>query len=137
MTTAIIEGMAHSIRTHNGAVTMYNPATGAHRTIRISTQSEDANFAPGQRIVSLLTGPDNTSDYTGFGFLTDEGEVRIWRKKHGGVYEAYARMLTEPEAYMARGIQYKFDVRCRRCNRELTDPISIDLGIGPTCREKP
>jgi hypothetical protein len=26
--------------------------------------------------------------------------------------------------------------RCRCCNRKLTDPASIELGIGPVCRKK-
>lgn len=34
-------------------------------------------------------------------------------------------------------VQQKVKVhRCRRCNRPLTDPESIRLGIGPICLEK-
>jgi len=31
---------------------------------------------------------------------------------------------------------YKEPTRCRRCNRILTDPISIKAGIGPECTQK-
>ena len=34
------------------------------------------------------------------------------------------------------GITIWHATRCRRCNRPLTDPWSITLGIGPTCAEK-
>jgi hypothetical protein len=26
--------------------------------------------------------------------------------------------------------------RCRRCGRTLTDPVSVELGIGPDCRAR-
>ena len=26
--------------------------------------------------------------------------------------------------------------RCRRCNRELTDPVTVTQGIGPICKKK-
>lgn len=130
--------MQHSIATHNGKITITNPKTGNHRTFRIRTQADSANFAPGQRIVSLLTGPDNQEDYRGFGFVTEEGRILVWRKKRGNgkpsEFDIFARMLTEPERYEAEGVTYQFSTRCRRCNHELTDPTSISLGIGPVCR---
>ena len=45
------------VRTHNGTITIHNPKTGDHRTFQIKTQPADAKFAPGRRVVSLLTGP--------------------------------------------------------------------------------
>jgi len=126
------------VRTHNGRVTIENPATGGHRTFRIRTQPADAKFAPGKRVVSLLTGPDNGHDYTGFAFA-DEGGVHVWAKYRARefeadtVYQTYARMLADPERWKARGCVYLFEGRCRVCNRALTDPESIRSGIGPVC----
>lgn len=125
--------MTWSIRTHNGAVTITNPATGNHRTFEIRTQAEDAKFAPGQRIVALLTGPDNTADYQGFGFVGEDGHVTVWKKHRGTVYETYARMLEHPDAWEQKGLTYQVEGRCRKCNRRLTDPTSIETGVGPTC----
>ena len=51
----------------NGEITLTNRETGEHRTFRIRTNKEDARFAPGERVIALLTGPDNTTSYTGFG----------------------------------------------------------------------
>lgn len=127
-----------TIGTHNGQITVTNTATGDHRTFMIRTQPDDARFAPGRRIVSLFTGGDNDNpfDYTGFGFVNDDGTIRVWRKKSGGVFDTYAKMLSAPESFMARGVVYEFAGRCRICNRTLTNPASIRSGIGPVCAER-
>jgi len=123
-----------SIGTHNGIITLTNPATQGRRTFRIKTQSEDSHFAPGERIVSLLTGPENTTDYTGFGFVKPDGRIKVWRKRRGGVYETYARMLECLPGLIESGrLQVNYEGHCRRCNRLLTTPESVQSGIGPIC----
>lgn len=122
------------IRKYNGKVTVYNPETGQHRTFRISTARKGG--LAGQRIVSLLTGADNQSSYTGFGILLPDGRIRVWRKHQGTVFEKLAAILANSEWYAEhRGLEYSMAIRCRKCNKELTDPTSIELGIGPICRE--
>lgn len=127
--------MDWKIQTHNGAVTMVNPETGQHRTVRIRTQSADSTFRPNTRIASLRTGAsDSWHDWTQFGFVTD-GQIKVWRKHLGTKFETYAKMINNPQAFEARGIEYMAEGRCRKCNRQLTNPESIGLGIGPICRE--
>lgn len=121
--------------THNGTVTIHNPATGEYRTFQIRTQPKDSRFAPGKRIVALLCGPDNESDYDPFAFV-DDRNVHVWKKKRGGIYEIYARMLANPPAFQAKGAEYLWAGTCRCCNRKLTVPSSIKSGIGPVCAEK-
>jgi|TARA_R110002096_G_scaffold55026_3_gene141591 hypothetical protein len=124
------------ITTHNGTLTVSNPATGKHRTFRIKTQKDDARFAPGERVISLLVGPDNTSDYRGFGFVVD-GRVKVWRRfetVEGGQFTRYSRMLNSLEAECEKfGLVVDFATNCRRCNRQLTTPESVQSGIGPVC----
>lgn len=119
-------------KTHNGEVTVVNPQTGGHRTFKIAT-AQGGNLE-GRRIVSLLDGPDNETSYSGFGFAEDYG-VKVWRKKSGGVFDTYADMIANPDKWTAKGVEYLFSERCRRCNRKLTDPVSIETGLGPVCRE--
>ena len=126
----------YSITTHNGKLTAFNPATGKHRTFAITTQPEDAKFAPGQRIVSLLVGSDNTSSYQSFGFVQPNGSVRLFRSKSDGVWPTYADMIVNPPKWEAKGVQYNFEGHCRVCNRLLTTPESVASGIGPTCEKK-
>lgn len=123
------------IATHNGRITVKNPATGDHRTFRIRTQADDSTFAPGERIVALLTGPDNGTDYQQFGFVKPDGSVILWKKfRNNPLWGTYVNMLRHPQWWTEnRNLQYLYEGRCRRCNRALTDPTSIETGIGPVC----
>jgi hypothetical protein len=138
---------------HNGLITISNPATGNHRTFKISTCRHGS--LKGKRIVSLLIGANNdgdesTGDYLGFGFVDTakcDGQtyarVNVWSKHRGPTadgkpseFVAFARMLFDPAAYMARGVRYQISGTCRRCNRTLTVPGSITDGLGPECAKK-
>ena len=129
-----------SIFTHNGTITMENPETGNHRTIRIKTQKEDSRFAAGERIVSLLNGCDNEQDYVQFAFIKADGRVIVWKRYRGidgpSQYERLATMISDPERFEARGVNYMFSTTCRRCNRKLTTPKSLVLGMGPKCASR-
>lgn len=129
----------------NGRYTIVNRATGEHRTFRIETQPADAKFAPGKRVLGLLTGQDNETDYEGFAFV-DEDRIRVWAKRRAGVesarrspHEIYAEMLWSLavenvySSWAARGYALLEESRCARCNRTLTVPASISSGYGPVC----
>ncbi len=128
--------------THNGYITVRSARTGDHRTFRIRTQKDDAKFAPGKRIVALLTGPDR-EDYQNwqqFAFVTD-GRVKVWRSKSNPAeptqFDHFARILNNQEHYEENGLaEFMTEGTCRRCNRELTVPESIKSGIGPVCAGK-
>ena len=129
--------MDHTIFTHNGTITMENPETGNHRTIRIKTQKADSPFCPGQRVASLLNGSNNERDYTPFAFVKPSGRVIVWKRLRGdgspSQYEKLAAMIADPARFEARGIRFLFSTMCRVCNRKLTTPESIRSGIGPVC----
>ena len=120
-----------SLTTHNGTLTVHNPETGNHRTFRVKTQKDDARFAPGKRVVSMLTGPET---YTGFGFV-ENGRIYTWRSKTQ--FEKYARLLNNLNRAAERhNLRVGWARTCRRCNRQLTTPESIQSGIGPVCAER-
>jgi len=123
------------IRTHNGTVTLKNPATGNHRTFQIRTQPDDSKFAPGQRIVALMDGPDNVNSYRPFGFISESGWINLWRKhRESKTFQTYAHMLRDPNHWEENhSIEYLHEGRCRICNRKLTTPDSVESGIGPVC----
>jgi hypothetical protein len=126
---------------HNGTYTIASPK-GGWRTFKISTQKADAKFAPNERIISLLTGADNTRDYTGFGFVKPDGQILIWRSKQTEAFQTLAKMMMQflrqgDDCQLSRmGYEIKVSRCCRRCNRKLTTPESIDAGIGPECAGK-
>ena len=127
-----------SIATHNGTFTILNPATGEHRTFKVSTVQRGG--LKGRRVVALLTGPDNTTSYTGFGFMAPDNDVQVWRSKRSAMgqpptqwqrYGAFLRNLDQ--IVELHGLQVDEATCCRRCNRKLTTPESIQSGIGPVC----
>lgn len=142
MATDTLPFMA-AARLFNGTFTIKNPKTGEHRTLDISTQKQSAKFAPGERIISLLIGHDNTKDYKGFGFVRDDGII-VWRKYRGdngekSVYEKLAEMLwslwtlRKNSPYAKYGITMVESCTCVFCNRPLTEPLSSLTGVGPEC----
>lgn len=129
--------MGFKLSTHNGKVTIENPETGNHRTFSISTVQNKQSGLYGKRIVALLTGPNNEDDYTGFGFVTPQGDIKIWRKKSGNkIWHTYRDMLLNSSKWIEKGVRYHVEGRCRVCNRTLTVPESIESGIGPVCAKR-
>jgi hypothetical protein len=125
----------------NGTYTISSPR-GGHRTFDISTQAKDAKFAAGKRVLSLLVGPNNSQDYKGFGFVTDDG-ITVYRKyqtpTRNSETEMHGRMiwslatLGEQSPFYVKGYRLLVEGRCLVCNRKLTTPQSIESGIGPVC----
>jgi hypothetical protein len=120
--------MTASILSHNGILTLTNPATGNHRTFRIKTVK--TGKLAGKRILSMLIGPNNEEDYLGIGFVDNYG-IQIWKKHRNTLYEKTAKCLLKIEEL---GLISQFATKCRVCNKTLSDNISISLGIGPVCR---
>jgi len=117
------------VDTHNGTITIQAP-DGRHRTFRIRRQPDNHQFAPGQRVLSLLTGPDK---WTGFAFVTRDG-IKLWRRfQTSAAYIRFTDLLDDPEFFTNSGYKYLFESRCRVCDRKLTTPESIRTGIGPVC----
>lgn len=115
----------------NGTFTV---SRGENRaTYRIKTQTGE--FAPGKRVAYLLTGPDNTRDYTPFAFI-DGPEVKVWRRYVGTKYAQHANLIVL--ALVRRDPRYTVQAMstCLRCNRALSVPSSITAGYGPTCEGK-
>jgi len=125
----------------NGKYTLKNPATGQHKTFKIHTKQR--GNLKGKRILSLLVGPDNMNSYRGFAFVNDDG-IKVWSKycTENSVWQKYANILWDVltnydnSSYIKRGLQLFKEARCIRCNRTLTHPDSIEMGIGPECAGK-
>ena len=121
----------------NGTFTIENLEKGTHRTFKIHTQAEDANFAPGSRIISVMNGSDNNFDYMGIGFVNDNG-IHVWKKHQGTQWEQLVRfawLALTTEKFQEK-IAVTMSKKCRRCNRKLTTPESLELGLGSVCAEK-
>ena len=102
-----------------------------------STYTQPAYF------VAILTGQDNTQDYTYLGLLVvQDGQVRVTRKS---TYRQDSKPVVALNWALGRiwrgqdlapsGKFYHVG-RCGRCGRALTVPTSIESGLGPECAGK-
>lgn len=121
----------------NGTYTIQNRKSGDHRTIRIRRQSPEARFAPGKRVMSILTGPNNRTDYTGVAFV-DENGVVVWKRYRDTDLGKTASFVWKLVVNGEHADLYEVlhEGRCHICNRKLTEPESIRTGIGPVCAER-
>jgi len=109
------------------------------------TYKIDHNEKIDKWFVSLLTGPDNTQDYTYMGMFNPvSGNVRLTNKSGQGRIrfndetESYkvikwALYMIYNEKQLPEGYKIHHEGRCARCSRVLTVPESIESGFGPEC----
>ena len=126
----------YDLATFTGIITVQNTNRGTHRTFRIKKRKDTATFKPGERIISLLTGPDNTNSYTQIGTVTNNGHIFLWRRFDTEGYRRLTDVLVRKKHWQAHGLQYHAEGRCSRCGRLLTTPDSAQRGIGPECAKK-
>jgi hypothetical protein len=107
---------------------------GTHNTYRVETVKD--GVLNGRRIVSLLTGPDNKSNYVAFGFVNNPVlihgfySVYLWRRHDGTAYAEHTKRLN---GFTQDVIAWHQATPCCVCGRMLTTPESISKGIGPKC----
>lgn len=71
------------------------------------------------------------------GRLTDGGALTLWQRPMVDLQDVTRDLLrieADPEA--AAVLHGKLSGRCSVCSRDLTDPASIERGIGPICADK-
>lgn len=93
--------------------------------------------------VSLLTGPNNETNYTYLGLLNPKtGFVRLTRKSRFLETSTPVRVirwglnLLWKGEHLPPGYGIMHEGRCGRCGRRLTHPEAIRRGYGPECWEK-
>lgn len=126
--------------------TVTSAKTGTHFTYRVSEMPKGDGF-----FVSVLTGPDNTQDYSYAGLMIPSPSGTI---NAAPVYQFRGTRgsklpLTAPSVrgfvWVLRRLQtcglgeaatLAHIGRCGRCRRPLTTPESIERGLGPVCAGK-
>lgn len=145
----VMEWIRSAIAGKRGLTMTVKSRSGKHFTYRLR---------PGQRrprdrvppiFVDLLTGPNNTEDYTFLAMLFDNPARR-------GVTVIRAPRVRSPipaDAPAGLGLDWLFwklgrkeplepqaevwhDGTCARCGRPLTHPESMETGIGPVCARR-
>lgn len=123
----------------NAIFTVSN-ADGLYYTFNVVRKEFDSGA---RYFVNLLTGADNTSDYTYIGMLNQEsGDVfptRASRFTVGCTPMRVAKWAIR-QVFLSKELPEGYAIqhagRCGRCGRMLTTPESIATGLGPICVEK-
>lgn len=98
---------------------------------------------PERLFVAVLTGSDNTSDYTYLGQILRTPHCR-WEHGKKSPIGPDAPSAKAAQWYLSRlfgngplaDVEVWHDGTCGRCGRDLTDPVSVARGIGPECAER-
>lgn len=113
--------------------TVENPE-GKHYTFKITRKDANAQYRT-TWFVNLLTGPDNTSDYTYIGKLEPvTGDlIRTKNDNTPTKVAAWALQIIYGNKQLPPGYKIHHAGKCCRCGRTLTTPQSCETGIGPEC----
>lgn len=124
----------------NAIITIVSKVTATRYTYKIKRAKKEGTDLWSDTplwFVSLLTGPNNTDDYSYLGIL--KGDTFQLTKKSkmlptsGPVVAFYWLSRYMFQRVMPSQLEVWHEGRCGRCNRVLTVPESLAAGIGPEC----
>jgi hypothetical protein len=128
---------------HAGAAvfTLESERTGARFTYRVKHPRDDTGAVDRSILfVGVLTGPDNTNDFTYLGqikrdLFTIGRKSRISATAPSALaFMWFHQMLTQQR--LPQSLKVYHEGRCGRCGRALTVPESVRSGFGPECAGK-
>lgn len=125
----------------NAIFTLQSRKTGSRYTYRARAGKSDGDH-PAPTFLQLLTGPDNTSDYTYLGVINNTGTFHLTRNSKLTMEAPSVRAakffcdIVLVGGKLPEALEVRHEGRCCRCNRLLTVPESVDRGIGPECWAK-
>lgn len=121
--------------------TVQNNETGKHSTYKIRRPEPNPRFPNPRYFVKVMTGTDNENHYSYVGVLnTENGTIRLTDKskfREGSPTLAAARWVMGRcinQTQIPDCIEIRHSGKCGRCGRTLTEPTSLDCGLGPECR---
>lgn len=140
-------GPEHCPHIYNGVYTLDDG--NEHLTFQIYTVTRGSLI--GKRIVKRQL---EYGQFQGFAFVGQDGTLQLWRRfadQATELYVEWAKILLEQLNQRANAVEgadtIHFELHahdwtinrsraCRRCNRALTVPTSIEQGIGPECANR-
>jgi hypothetical protein len=146
--TQNLEAIRRFILAGMAIFTIVSKKSGDRKTYRVRA-AEDVTGSghPHGYYVDLLIGPNNTEDYRYLAYMWIDAREHLFAKlnPHKWANEsltAFQWMITAINNRDVIRVQLNFEHMCEfhhaglcgRCGRTLTDPESIELGIGPVCR---
>jgi hypothetical protein len=117
----------------NAIITLTSLATNHHFTYRIE-QPDDHT----PHFVWVLAGLNNTRDYIFLGTIFDRKRYAHGKKSPINPSAPSTKAFAWAWRHILSGtipdtLVIQHEGRCGKCGRRLTDPVSIERGIGPVC----
>lgn len=127
----------HALTAGNATITLVSEATGTRYTYKVKAAKDKDTLW----FVSLLTGPNNETDFNYIGIITEADgrySFRTTAKSRLTADSAPVKAIAWTVANiqgdsMPRALQVWHEGCCCRCGRKLTVPSSIASGLGPEC----
>lgn len=120
----------------DATATFVSRRTGERFTYRV-VKGVDRPSSVAPHFVSVLTGPENTSNYTYLGTIFADGFYRHGLKSRiapdAPSAVAFAWAWRHLDGDKSEELQVYHLGKCGRCGRALTTPESIERGLGPVC----
>lgn len=119
----------------NATFTLTSRKTGIRFTYKVSA-SDDGKM----HFVSVLTGPDNWTNYKYLGVIVN-GQFRFARPEKAKISadapsaKGFAWLWRHIDNPPADQVEIHHEGKCCRCGRKLTVPRSVELGCGPECAD--
>ena len=128
----------------NATFTVVSRGSGNRFTYKVTKADPRPNDPTSRWFVKVLSGPNNTADYTYIGMVSHNPQYPLPRffSKRGETPPPSAKAfewtfhngLVSDRAF--EFIEVHHEGRCGRCGRPLTVPSSIETGFGPECATK-
>ena len=120
--------------------TVQNNESGQHRTYKIRKPTPTPQYPKPAWFVKVMTGTDNENHYSYIGMLdANNGTIKLTRASK---FSEDSDTVKAARWVMGRVINQsqipdQIDIRhsgkCGRCGKTLTNPESLDSGLGPEC----
>jgi len=125
-------------------LTFRNQDKGTHMTVHVKQAKDKADRTKKLPIyfvsISLLGDGDTGYIFAGTIF-SDSGKVKLakgisWNDRMGQVMRFIVSALRDPEILRQKNVALFHEGKCCRCGLPLTNPQSIDRGLGDDCYGK-
>ena len=120
----------------NCTITIESGNTGKWFTFKIKHADKKNPTSP--YFVSLLTGPQNTTDFKYIGVIFDRNTFKLSQKSKMSLdsipfkaFDYFFKHLIK--GYIPENLFVYHSGTCGCCGRKLTTPESISRGLGPVC----
>ena len=122
--------------------TLHNTTKDTHLTFRARRPKGFTVNSP--IMIDLMVGKDNSNDFGFIGSVNNRGHFKVSEKSKveasrrdlGSRTMAWLLTKLNNGQELPEALEIKAAAKCCRCAKKLTNPDSIDDGLGPICRKK-